>query len=40
LDDSVEYLDIKGYKKGGAYRMFQIKQALVFAVHGIKIIEK
>lgn len=39
-DDSIEFIDIKGNKKGGVYRMFSIKKALVKALHNIDIIEK
>lgn len=38
--DRVEYVDVKGYKKGAAYEMFKIKKNLVLAVLGIEIIEK
>lgn len=38
--DRVEYVDVKGYKKGAAYDIFRIKKKLVLAVYGIEIIEK
>lgn len=35
-----EYIDVKGYKKGLAYRHFRVKANLMQAVHGITVIEK
>lgn len=37
--DRVEYIDVKGYKKGCAYQMFKLKKKLVEAYHGIEIKE-
>ncbi|MHA2039079.1 MAG: DUF1064 domain-containing protein [Promethearchaeota archaeon] len=37
--DRVEYIDVKGYKKGCAYQMFRLKKKMVEAFHGIEIIE-
>jgi len=37
--DRVEYIDVKGYKKGCAYSMFRLKKKLVEAYHGIEIKE-
>ena len=31
--------DVKGYKQGGAYAVFQIKRKLMLHVYGIKVIE-
>ena len=31
--------DVKGYKQGGAYAVFQIKRKLMFRVYGIKVKE-
>lgn len=31
--------DVKGYKRGLAYRLFKIKQALMKSLHGIDVIE-
>ena len=38
--DRIEYIDVKGCKKGCAYQLFRLKKKLVEAIHGIKIIEK
>jgi hypothetical protein len=38
-DDRVEYIDVKGYKKGCAYQMFRLKKKMVEAFHGIEIKE-
>lgn len=38
-DSHVEYEDVKGYKKGAAYRTFKHKQALMLACHGITVKE-
>ena len=37
--DRVEYIDVKGYKKGPAYSMFRLKKKLVEAYHEIIITE-
>lgn len=29
--------DVKGYKKGGAWSVFRIKQKLMWALHGIRV---
>lgn len=39
-DGPIEYWDIKGLKKGGAYQLFRLKKKLVEALYHIKIIEK
>ena len=31
--------DVKGYKKGGAYQMFKLKQKLMLALYGIEVKE-
>lgn len=36
---NVRYIDCKGYKKGVAYSIFELKKKLVKACHGIDIIE-
>jgi len=36
-DKRVEFLDVKGYKKGSAYSVFRIKQKLMLACHGITV---
>ncbi len=38
-DDRIEYIDVKGYKKGPAYAMFRIKKKLVEAMFEIQIKE-
>lgn len=38
-DDKIEYVDVKGYKKGVAYRLFETKSRLVKALYNIDIIE-
>lgn len=38
-DGRIEHVDVKGYKKGSAYRMFVLKKNLMQAIHGITIIE-
>lgn len=38
-DGSLEYIDIKGYKKGVAYQFFKIKKNLIKAIHNIEIKE-
>lgn len=38
-DGRIEYIDVKGYKKGGAYSIFKIKKSLMEACHGILIKE-
>lgn len=38
-DKHVEYVDVKGYKKGIAYRMFTLKKSLVKAIYDIDILE-
>jgi hypothetical protein len=35
----VRYIDVKGYKKGTAYRMFQLKKSLMKAVYNITVEE-
>lgn len=35
----LEYVDVKGYKKGIAYRMFTMKKSLMLACHGIDVLE-
>jgi hypothetical protein len=40
VDGRVEYVDVKGYKKGTAYSMFRVKKKLVEAIYGITILEK
>jgi hypothetical protein len=40
LDGYIEYVDIKGMKKGAAYQMFKVKQKLMLAILGIDVIEK
>jgi hypothetical protein len=37
-DKTVEYVDVKGYKKGPAYTMFRVKQKLMKACHDIDVI--
>ena len=39
-DGRIEHVDVKGYKKGIAYRMFCMKRDMMKAIHGIEIIEK
>ena len=38
-DGTIEYEDVKGYKKGQAYSMFRLKKKLVKAVLDLDIIE-
>jgi len=38
-DDTKEYVDIKGYRKGAAYQIYTLKRKLMKAVYGIDIIE-
>lgn len=37
--DRVEYVDVKGYRKGAAYRIFTVKKALMKACYGIEVLE-
>ena len=37
--DRIEYIDVKGMKRGPAYSMFRLKSKLMKAVHDITIIE-
>lgn len=39
-DNVATYYDVKGFKKGGAYRMFKIKQSLMKAIYNIDIVER
>jgi hypothetical protein len=39
-DGRIEYVDIKGYKKGVAYSMFRVKKKLTEAIYKIQILEK
>jgi hypothetical protein len=34
-----QWEDVKGYKRGPAYNLFKLKQALMFAVDGIEVVE-
>ncbi|MDA3780074.1 MAG: DUF1064 domain-containing protein [Bacteroidales bacterium] len=36
----IEYVDVKGCKKGSAYQLFRIRKKLVEAIYNIKITEK
>ena len=36
-DDTVSYIDIKGYTKGPAYAMFRLKKKVIDAIYGINI---
>ena len=36
----VEYIDVKGLKKGSAYQLFRLKKKLVEALYNIEILEK
>ena len=37
--DRIEYIDVKGLRRGCAYQMFKLKKKLVEALYGIKITE-
>ena len=39
-DLRIEYIDVKGLKKGSAYQLFKLKKKLVEALYNIEIIEK
>lgn len=39
-DGRIEYVDVKGYKKGIAYQHFKTKKKLVEALYNIQIIER
>lgn len=36
-DDTISYIDVKGYTKGPAYAMFRVKKKVVDAVYNINI---
>jgi hypothetical protein len=38
-DGRVDYVDVKGYKKGAAYSLFTLKKKLMLACHGIDVRE-
>lgn len=38
-EDRIEYIDVKGLRRGCAYQMFKLKKKLVEALYGIKITE-
>ncbi len=38
-DGTIKYVDVKGYRKGIAYRVFTIKKSLMMACWGINVIE-
>jgi protein associated with RNAse G/E len=38
-EDRIEYIDVKGYKKGSSYQIFRIKKKLVEALFNIEITE-
>jgi hypothetical protein len=39
-DGRIEFIDVKGYKKGTAYQLFKLKKHLMKAIHDIDVLEK
>jgi hypothetical protein len=38
-DDTITYIDVKGYRKGAAYAMFRLKKKVIDALYNINIEE-